>query len=289
MGPFEEVQELGQRLLLDARQFAAVSERLSAIACESPGDAWLLVEIGGVFDAAGFEIQACHWYERGLALGEENFPVERRCEFYIWYGSTLRNVGRLSDSERVLRHALGRWPQSSALQFFLALTLKSQGRSNETIALLTALHLGIWDDSLRRYERAVQSYWSLELKRDADRPGLSWIRLCVEDVGATTGWYTQVLEVEPKVYDDRFSLFYLGSGRIELVQADAKNPTSPGGSVGYLHVSDLQAWITRFKKAGAQVYRGPLPIPEEGITICQMIEPHGSVLGLVGPGTIDEA
>ena len=108
------------------------------------------------------------------------------------------------------------------------------------------------------------------------------------DVGSTTRWYAQVLEVEPKVYDDQFSLFCLGSARIELVKADAKNPASPGGSVGYLHVTDLQAWNTRFKEGGANVYRGPLPIPEEGITICQMIEPHGTVLGLVGPGTVEE-
>jgi predicted enzyme related to lactoylglutathione lyase len=100
--------------------------------------------------------------------------------------------------------------------------------------------------------------------------------------------YVQVLGVEPKGFDDCYSPFVLGSARIELVKADAKNPASPGGSVGYLHVTDLQAWITRFKDGGAKVYRGPRPITEQGITICQMIEPQGSALGLVGPGMVEE-
>jgi tetratricopeptide (TPR) repeat protein len=140
MSPFDELDELKKQLLLDRKQLAQVSVRVTALAHENPGNAWLCAEIGGIFDSAGFEVEACNWYEQALALGEDHFPQEQRCDFYIWYGSTLRNVGRLADSEYVLREALRRWPRSSALQFFLALTLKSQSRGNESISMLTALH-----------------------------------------------------------------------------------------------------------------------------------------------------
>ena len=84
MSPFDELDALKKQLLLDREQLGQVSCRLTAIACENPGNAWLCAEIGGVFDSAGFEVEACNWYEQALALGEDLFPREQRSDFYIW-------------------------------------------------------------------------------------------------------------------------------------------------------------------------------------------------------------
>ena len=40
----------------------------------------------------------------------------------LGFGSTLRNVGELEESEKVLREAVTRYPDDAALRVFLALT-----------------------------------------------------------------------------------------------------------------------------------------------------------------------
>jgi predicted enzyme related to lactoylglutathione lyase len=279
----ESLENFRTKLKSDPQGLVEASDSLTRLAEADPRNAWLLAEIGGVFDSCGFEQEACMWYERALSLGEDKFPMENLPDFYVGCGSTLRNIGRLAESESVLRKALGRWPNSSALQFFLGLTLKSQGRAHEAISALVALHVGSWDNSVKSYTRAIQTYWEKELEVEAARPSVCWVRLCVESVEVSTRWYAKVLDIPPNVLTPTFGLITLGATRIEFAPSDEKNPKGRGGAVGYLHVKDLEATIARFEQNGAEIYRGPLPVPEEGLTICQMLDPYGNVLGLVGP------
>jgi tetratricopeptide (TPR) repeat protein len=144
--------------LADPGRFDEVRAQALALADAAPDDGWLQAELGGVFDANGWENEACQWYERALGFGVGSFPPDQAPEFFVWYGSTLRNVGRLVEAEACLRGALVTWPRHSALQFFWALSLTSLGRYPEAVLALAEVHSGEWDDSILRYQRAVRSY-----------------------------------------------------------------------------------------------------------------------------------
>lgn len=169
--PSSQLPALRAALAASPDALAHTIHAVEALAASRPDDAWLRAQIGGVFDANGFEQEACRWYELALAFGVEALPPDQAPHLFVWYGSTLRNVGRLADSETTLRAALDRWPAFAALQFFLALTLMSQQRHAAAICALARLHAGGWDDSLRAYQRAVASYIEEELEPAAARQG----------------------------------------------------------------------------------------------------------------------
>lgn len=274
---------LKRRLAADAGALAGVEAEAEALAAAAPGDAWLRVLLGGVFDASGFEEEACVWYERGLELGLEAMPEDQAPHFGVWYGSTLRNVGRLAESEAVLREAAARWPRFAALRFFLGLTLMSQGRGAEAFAALASLHVGAWDSSLEGYQRAVASYLAEEVEPQAALPTLSVARLLVADVAVSAGWYRGFLGVEPAQEEAGFALFRWGCSQLELVLADGKNPRSPGGTIAYWSVPALEPWLERAQALGGTLFRGPLVLQAERVVICQILDPQGDVLGLRAP------
>jgi len=280
----KEIKKLKITLGENLEMFDDVVQRAEELAAASPNNAWLRAEIGGIFDSNGKEHEACKWYERALQFGFDAMPPEEVPHFCVWYGSTLRNVGRLFDSENVLRKALERWPRISVLQFFLALTLMSQGRSMEAITALAELQLPDWDDSIKTYKRAVESYLAEELRPAARNLTLGCVRVIVRNIDESVPWYQKVFGVPVAVSVARFALFRIGGGLIELVEADEKNPESFGGTIAYWNANPIDEWIERFKAHGATLYRGPSFIEEEGLTICQFRDPFGTVIGLMGYG-----
>lgn len=66
---------------------------------------------------------------------------------------------------------------------------------------------------------------------------------------------------------------------VELVLADSKNPCSPGGSISYWQVKDLNATLDRLQALGAQIYRGPLFVESTHTWIVQIENPCGNILG----------
>ncbi|MBC7742314.1 MAG: glyoxalase/bleomycin resistance/dioxygenase family protein, partial [Bdellovibrionaceae bacterium] len=64
----------------------------------------------------------------------------------------------------------------------------------------------------------------------------------------------------------------------------AKSPLATGGSVGYWRVSDFDSTVKHFKNHGAELFRGPIQIPTAE-RICQIKDPFGNVIGIVGPDT----
>jgi tetratricopeptide (TPR) repeat protein len=106
-------------------------------------------------DSAGREAEAVIEYRAALEAGIDE---EDMLGALLGFGSTLRNVGELEESERVLRQAVTRFPAHAALRVFLALTRWSgedkEGAFRELVeALFRADAPG-----MTRYERAIRGY-----------------------------------------------------------------------------------------------------------------------------------
>ncbi len=107
------------------------------------------------------ESEAVAFYDAAWKLGLD-LPASEKHGFMIGYGSTLKNVGRLEESERVLRQLREEAPSSGAARVFLALTLHAGGHLNAAIVELLDLALAQKDrdETLKRYERSISFYRS---------------------------------------------------------------------------------------------------------------------------------
>lgn len=132
-------------------------EVIDELAAERPaGDAAALFERASVRDTVGQESDAEGFYRAALAT--ERLDSLRQARATIQLASTLRILGYLDESERLLTAQLHRCSEAGdhqALQdesrAFLALTYLAQGRAVEAAAFaLTALA-----PHLSRYNRAV--------------------------------------------------------------------------------------------------------------------------------------
>jgi Tetratrico peptide repeat len=130
---------------------------IDALAGERPADdANALFERACARDTAGFEADAETYYR--AALASEKLDAYRRSRASIQLGSTLRILGQLDESERLLTAELDRHLEPGnprelhdEARAILALTYVAQGRAVEAagLALLTlAPHLS-------RYNRSV--------------------------------------------------------------------------------------------------------------------------------------
>jgi tetratricopeptide (TPR) repeat protein len=107
-------------------------------------------------DRAGREEEAISHYEAALSLGLDDDVLPGAL---LGYGSTLRNVGRVDESMRVLTGACERFPDDPALVIFRAFALASGGRCGEALADVVRLALARIDaPELKRYERAIAEY-----------------------------------------------------------------------------------------------------------------------------------
>ncbi|SFL64020.1 tetratricopeptide repeat protein [Streptomyces pini] len=141
--------------------------RVESLAAElPPGDAVALYELASAHDALGREEGAAALYRRALAAG---LPDGRRRRAVIQLASTLRNLGRTEESIALLtaERELRSDELDDAVTAFLSLALADAGREREAAALaLTALvpHLPEYRRSLTYYARALTT-------GDGARPG----------------------------------------------------------------------------------------------------------------------
>ena len=112
---------------------------------------------------------------------------------------------------------------------------------------------------------------------------MSTIRMHVADVAKSRDWYRKFLAIEPLEDLENFVSFKIGSTFFDLTVADQKSPISPGGSVGYWFVDDIDELVERAVLFGARIYRGPLDVQEVQRTIVQILDPCGNVVGFEGP------
>ena len=107
-------------------------------------------------DTAGHEVEAVAHYRRAFELG---VPDEELAGASLGFGSTLRNVGELDESVRVLSAAVERFPEHRALRVFLAYSLWSAGRQADAMrSLVEALYVGDPAPELERYRRSITGY-----------------------------------------------------------------------------------------------------------------------------------
>ena len=107
-------------------------------------------------DTAGREEEALAHYRRAFELG---VPDGELAGASLGFGSTLRNVGDVGESVRVLSEAVERFPEHRALRVFLAFSLWSAGRQADAMrALVGALYVGEPAPELERYRRTITGY-----------------------------------------------------------------------------------------------------------------------------------
>ncbi|HET7090661.1 MAG TPA: VOC family protein [Anaerolineae bacterium] len=64
-------------------------------------------------------------------------------------------------------------------------------------------------------------------------------------------------------------------------------PAGAAGQVAYWHVEDFDAALERAENLGAVLYRGPLR-RLDGQYMCQVKDPFGNLIGLIGPRAVLE-
>ena len=106
-------------------------------------------------DSAGREEDAVAEYRAALAAGidDEDLPGA-----LLGFGSTLRNVGELEESERVLRQAVTQFPDHGAMRVFLALTRWSRGDAKGAFQELVEALFRADAQGMERYQRAIRGY-----------------------------------------------------------------------------------------------------------------------------------
>jgi Flp pilus assembly protein TadD len=146
--------EAGRALKRSGDEEGAI-RHFEALANRYPDDARVLAELAYACDFAGREEQAVAPYRRALEMG---LPEEMLPGHLLGFGSTLRNVGQIEESVRVLREAVASFPDRADLKVFLALSLSSAGEPAEALVTLLDLILVSPGVDLHGYERAARYY-----------------------------------------------------------------------------------------------------------------------------------
>jgi predicted enzyme related to lactoylglutathione lyase len=110
---------------------------------------------------------------------------------------------------------------------------------------------------------------------------LDHVVMFVPAVRAAAAWYSSALGLPIACIDDNFGYIKVGSSQLCFHVADEKANAGHRGQVAYWRVSSVTQTCARLERAGATLYRGPLVIGN-GDAICQMSDPFGNLLGLVG-------
>lgn len=126
-----------------------------------PNDVEAQVEAAYACDRIGDESDAIRFYDAAWELG---VPDRMRQRFVVGYGSTLRNVGRQSESVEVLRKALSEHPDYVPYSAFLALSLHSEGNHAEGLAIALSALIEAAPETLDGYDRALCEYSDLLLQ-----------------------------------------------------------------------------------------------------------------------------
>ena len=114
----------------------------------------------------------------------------------------------------------------------------------------------------------------------------SAILVHVPDVAKGLEWYKKAFPEAVPIYhpDFDFTVLDLNGFSLEIFQADEKVGTGKNGTVIYWSVGNLYVALAHFEALGAYLYRGPMAI-ENGLSMCQVEDPFGNLIGLRGTTT----
>jgi tetratricopeptide (TPR) repeat protein len=142
-----------------ARHGGALAEslpRLLTLAERHPNTPEIHYQIAWTHDANDQSAEAIPHYEKAVALGME---PEELAGAMLGLGSSLRVIGELERSERVLREGRERFPDHNEFTVFRALTLHDLGRHAEAMSvMLTTLADTADDPGITAYQRAIRYY-----------------------------------------------------------------------------------------------------------------------------------
>ena len=74
----------------------------------------------------------------------------------------------------------------------------------------------------------------------------------------------------------------MGAHEVWFHRADSKVSAGAAGQVAYWQVDSFDAALVKAQELGAVLYRGPLD-RGDGFFMCQVKDPFGNLIGLVGP------
>lgn len=119
--------------------------------------------------------------------------------------------------------------------------------------------------------------------------GVAGVLIYVADPQAALDWYTRAFPQARRASvpwnEGKFEFLRIGAVQIELVPADAKGSSGPGGSIVYWRVDDFDVALAHLTGSGGGLYRGPMKI-EDGMAMCQVRDPWGNCIGLRGPSRL---
>ena len=114
------------------------------------------------------------------------------------------------------------------------------------------------------------------------KPAALLIHVC--DWEAGFAWYSKVFPdaIVEEILEFDFRALRIDDFVIEIVKSDEKVASGKAGTVLYWAVQDLVEGMSHFQHMGAELYRGPIEI-ENGLGMCQFIDPFGNLIGIRGP------
>lgn len=124
----------------------------------NPTDAEGWYDKAGCHDFIGEEMEAEPCYQKCFELGWQKLPSSEQKSFFVGYGSTLRNNFKYDESVKVLEEGIKNFPETPALQVFLAFTFFSKKMDEKASQILFSATPLIAKFGLDGYERAIQWY-----------------------------------------------------------------------------------------------------------------------------------
>lgn len=159
----EDVMQLAL-ILRQEHKLEQSNELLLQLVEDLPHNAFVNYQCAWSFDMLGKEAQAVPYYEQAIALGLQDDDLQGA---YIGFGSTLRTLGRYTESEALFERATAQFPANLALQTFYAMTLFNVQKHEQAMGiLLTILTKSTTDPSILSYAKAINFY--------ADKLNTTW-------------------------------------------------------------------------------------------------------------------
>lgn len=206
-----------------------------------------------------------------------------RCEFGYWILGDFQGQGYVSESVRAL--------EKSCFELgFHRIEIHCSSRNMKSAKVPVrcgfALEARLKEDSNESGEKRDTLIFGKVKNPRMNALGLvnlDFVYLFTSNLAASREWYAKVFEIEPTIEIENFVEFRPG-GRSGLClhPADSKSPANAGGSVGYWRVTNFSQVLKHFEGHGAIIYRWPLDIGN-GESICQLLDPTGNIIGIVGP------
>ncbi len=122
-------------------------------------------ELACLCDYLGDEENAWPHYQNALTISSKTnggLNAEQLRGALLGAGSTARNIKKMIDSESLLRQGFNKFGVDSEFAPFLALTLHSQGKTNEALALaINCISKTSANPNITQFNRALAEYTTL--------------------------------------------------------------------------------------------------------------------------------